>query len=59
MDLDLTIRISAFLGLLAIMAVWERLASRRAWSASLPFTGNTGQYPTWQADETEITHHHK
>ena len=34
MDSDVIIRISAFIGIFAIMAVWERLAPRRAWSAS-------------------------
>ena len=34
MNSDVIIRISAFIGVFAIMAVWERLAPRRAWSAS-------------------------
>jgi sterol desaturase/sphingolipid hydroxylase (fatty acid hydroxylase superfamily) len=34
MNLDLIIRISAFIGIFAIMAVWERLAPRRLWSAT-------------------------
>ncbi len=34
MDSDVIIRISAFLGIFVIMAVWERMAPRRAWSAS-------------------------
>ena len=34
MNVDLIIRISAFVGIFAIMAVWERLAPRRLWSAT-------------------------
>ncbi|WNM57331.1 sterol desaturase family protein [Candidatus Nitrospira allomarina] len=33
MNTDLIIRISAFIGILAIMAIWERMAPRRPWSA--------------------------
>ena len=34
MNLDLIIRISAFIGIFAMMAVWEQMAPRRAWTAS-------------------------
>ncbi|MDH4195443.1 MAG: sterol desaturase family protein, partial [Nitrospirota bacterium] len=33
MNVELLIRISAFIGIFAIMAAWERLAPRRQWSA--------------------------
>ncbi|WNM63377.1 sterol desaturase family protein [Candidatus Nitrospira neomarina] len=34
MNSDIIIRLSAFIGIFAIMAVWEWLSPRRAWSAS-------------------------
>jgi sterol desaturase/sphingolipid hydroxylase (fatty acid hydroxylase superfamily) len=34
MNIDLIIRISAFVGIFAIMAVWERLAPRRQWQTA-------------------------
>ena len=34
MNVELLIRISAFIGIFAIMAAWERLAPRRQWSAA-------------------------
>jgi hypothetical protein len=34
MNVDLIIRSSAFIGIFAIMATWERLAPRRQWYAA-------------------------